>query len=149
MEKKSNQFNLNEMPTVSRLLEVNISVSEGTTSYHISTNSDGKDGTGCGEFLEEHGFRDILMEVSDVERSHGIVRTARTWIHFDPFLAAVIDDWTRQSSLLRSPRATFLLRIGTRVFLMFETSVDHVVKSSLKKIQVSFLYFLNILLFFF
>ena len=63
-------------PTVSRLLEVDIGIAEGSAGDHVSADSDGEDGPGRAEFLVEHGLGNVWMQVPHIEGSHRVARRA-------------------------------------------------------------------------
>merc|ERR1719284_2337386 len=58
---------------ISRLLEVDVGVSEGPPGDHVSADTDGEDGSGRGELLEQHGLGDLGSQVTNIEAGHGIV----------------------------------------------------------------------------
>ena len=68
-----------EKRTIGRLLEVDVRITEGTPSDHVPAYSDWEDRPGRAEFLVQHGLRDVLMQVSHVQRGHGV--TGRAGIH--------------------------------------------------------------------
>lgn len=63
--------------TISRLLEVDICVPERPTSDHVSAHSDREDGPGRAEFLVEHCFSNICMQVSHIEGGHRVAGSTR------------------------------------------------------------------------
>lgn len=67
--------------TISRLLEVNISVTERTSSNHITTDAYREYGPSRGKLLEKHRLRDITMQVTHVKWGHGVIRSSR--IHYN------------------------------------------------------------------
>lgn len=66
--------------TVSRLLEVDVSVAKGSSGDHVTAHADGQHWAGRRELLEEHGLGDVRVQVADVQRCHWIIRSS--WIHF-------------------------------------------------------------------
>lgn len=58
--------------TISWLLEVDISVAKTAPSHHITTHSDAENRSGSGELLKQHGFRDVWVKITHVQRRHRI-----------------------------------------------------------------------------
>lgn len=54
--------------TVGRLLEVDVSIAQRAAGGHVAAHADGQDGAGRREFLVEHGFRHVGVQVTYVER---------------------------------------------------------------------------------
>lgn len=63
--------------TVCGLLEIHVRVAEGSARYQVATDANREDWPRGGEFLEEHGLRDVGMQVPNVQRRHGVVWGAR------------------------------------------------------------------------
>lgn len=61
------------------MLEVNVGISEGSTSDHVPADSNGEDRPGGAELLVQHGLGDILVQVAHVEGGHRV--TGGAWIH--------------------------------------------------------------------
>lgn len=64
-------------PTISRLLEVDIGIAEGSAGDHVSAHSDGENGPSRAEFLVEHGLGNVWMQVSHIEGGHWVAGRAR------------------------------------------------------------------------
>lgn len=64
-------------PTVSWLLEVDISIAEGPTGDHVSAHSDGEYRPSRAKFLVEHGLGNVWVQVSHIEGRHWIAGRAR------------------------------------------------------------------------
>lgn len=56
--------------TISRLLEIDIGISKGTTSNNIATNADGQNWSSRREFLEQNCFSDIRVQIAYIEWRH-------------------------------------------------------------------------------
>ena len=54
-------------------MEVNVGVSKGPPGDHVSADTDGEDGSGRGELLEQHGLGDLGSQVTNIEAGHGVV----------------------------------------------------------------------------
>lgn len=96
------------MHTISRLLEVNVGITQGSAGDHVSADSNWQDRSCSGEFFKEHGLCDILMKVADVERRHRVVRTSRTGIHL-AFLRVALK-FKRRKGNCRESEAYFHFR---------------------------------------
>lgn len=55
-------------PTIHRLLEVYVGITQRPARGHVPAHSDGHDGPSRGELLVEHGFSHIWVQVSHIER---------------------------------------------------------------------------------
>mmetsp|Transcript_110763 Transcript_110763/g.192005 ORF Transcript_110763/g.192005 Transcript_110763/m.192005 type:complete len:272 (-) Transcript_110763:38-853(-) len=53
--------------SIDRVLEIDVSISQGATGYRITTDTDGKNGSNCLEQIKKHRFRDVLGQISTVE----------------------------------------------------------------------------------
>lgn len=69
--------------TVSRLGEVHISVSQGSSRDHVPAHADGQHRSGRAELLVQHSLRDVRVQVAHVQRSHGITAAGR--VHISDF----------------------------------------------------------------
>ena len=49
------------------MLEVNVGVSKGPPGDHVSADTDGEDGSGSGELLEQNGLGDHGSQVTNIE----------------------------------------------------------------------------------
>lgn len=65
--------------TVSRLLEVNISISKRASGNHIATDAYREYGPSRWKLLEKHRLGDITVQIADVEWRHRIIRSP--WVH--------------------------------------------------------------------
>lgn len=74
--------------TIRRLLKIYISVAKGSTCYHITTNANRENRTSGWKFLKQHGFSNIRVQVSDIQRCHGVIGWTR--IHFENFTVTVL-----------------------------------------------------------
>lgn len=64
-------------PTISRLLEVDIGVSEGPAGDHVPAHSDGENGPSRTELLVKHGLGNVWMQVPHIQGGHRVTRRAR------------------------------------------------------------------------
>lgn len=64
--------------TICRLLEVDVSVTQGLPGDHVATDPDGEDRSGHGELFEQHGFGNVRGQVPNVEGGHLVVDAAAT-----------------------------------------------------------------------
>lgn len=62
--------------TVSRLLEVDVGISQRSSGDDVTTHTDRHDGSSRREFLVEHGLRDVSVQVSDIQRRQGVCWSA-------------------------------------------------------------------------
>lgn len=69
--------------TISRLWEVDISVSQGPPGDHVPADPNGEHRSGGAEFLVQHRLRDVGVQVANVERSHRI--TPGRCVHISGF----------------------------------------------------------------
>ena len=65
--------------TICWLLEVDVCITKRSSCDHISAYSDWYNWSSCGEFLEQHSFCNIGMEIPNIQGCHGI--TWSGWIH--------------------------------------------------------------------
>ena len=72
--------NLNIL-TISRLLEVDVCVSQRSTGDHVSAHSDGQNRSGSGEFFKQHGFCHVRVEIPDVQRGHRVALGSSCVLH--------------------------------------------------------------------
>lgn len=94
-------------PTVSWLLEVDVGIAEGASGDHVSAHPDGEHGAGLAELLEQHGLRDVGVQVSHVEGGDGVTRTAchcHCRLMYCPFVGGLqIQRWRLSEVLVGSP----------------------------------------------
>lgn len=67
------------LPTICRLLEIDVGIAQRSASDHVSAHSDGEDGTGGAELLVEHGLGHVRVQVPHIEGGHRV--TGRAGIH--------------------------------------------------------------------
>lgn len=56
-----------DLLTIGGLLEINIGISKGTSGNYITTNTNRKYRASGREFLEQHGFCDIRVQIAYIE----------------------------------------------------------------------------------
>ena len=66
--------------TISRLLEIDVGVAEGTASDHVSADPDGHHRPRCRKLLKKHRLGNLIVEVSNVQRRNRIIGSGI--IHF-------------------------------------------------------------------
>lgn len=68
--------------TICWLLEVDVGVAQGAAGDHVPADPNGQHGPGGAELLIEHGLGDIGVQVSHVQRGHGVAAGGR--VHLPP-----------------------------------------------------------------
>lgn len=56
--------------TVRHVLEVDVGVAQRSSGDHVAANADGQHGANGAEFLEQHCFRHVRVQIAHVQRSH-------------------------------------------------------------------------------
>lgn len=62
--------------TVGGLLEVDVGVPERAAGHHVPAHPDGEDGTRGAELLVQHGLGDVRVQISHIQRRHGVTGSA-------------------------------------------------------------------------
>ena len=89
--------------TIRRFLEVDVGIPEGAAGYDIAAHANGQDAAGLVEFLEQHCFVHVGMEVAYVERGDGVVSPAGRHQHGhleSLFLRVFVSGRSKNSCLL-------------------------------------------------
>jgi len=87
---------------ISRLLEVDVGISEGPPGNHVPAHTDGEDRARGGELLEEHRLGYLGGQIAHIERGHGIV-----WAWGPPWASG---SWGRACCCLHSHTSTLLFQ---------------------------------------
>lgn len=73
------KYQIKKSFTICRLLKVDICITQRSPRDHVSAHSDTQNWSSCGEFLEQHSFCNVWVEISNIEGGHWVAGTS--WIH--------------------------------------------------------------------